>query len=153
MEALISLLRKKQMTIASVESLTAGMFASHLANVPHASSVLKGALVTYQTCCKTDILHVDNNTIDTYGVISVETAEAMARQGASMFQTDIVVSFSGNAGPDVMEDKPAGLVCMAIWIKGHCEVYEKQFCGSRNEVRNASCEFMKQELIKKIQLF
>lgn len=153
MEALVKLLRQKKMTIASIESLTAGMFASHIADIPHASSVLKGALVTYQTACKEDVLKVSKSIIDTYGVISVECAEAMAKCGAKMFQTDIVVSFSGNAGPDVMEDKPAGFVCMAIWIKGCCEVYEMQFSGERNEVRKASCEFIKEELMKKIQCF
>lgn len=150
MEKLIQLLRQKQLTIASVESITAGMFASSLAGVPNASAVLKGALVTYQTCIKEDVLHVDPKIVESYGVISKECVKAMAQQGQKMFHSDICVSFSGNAGPSVLDNKPVGMVHMALLIKDKLFHYEQIFNGDRNEIRKQSCEFMKKEIIMQL---
>lgn len=142
MQELVTLLKQRQYTIASIESLTAGLFSSKLAEVSGASAVLKGALVTYQTICKEKVLKIDKQCIDTYGVISKEVADQMALQGAKMFETDIVVSFSGNAGPDTMDNKVAGLVHMGLWYKGKLFSYEMIFKGSRNEVRMQAVDFM-----------
>lgn len=147
MDTLVAFLKEKEYTIASIESLTAGLFASSIAEVSGASQVLKGALVTYQTSCKEEVLHVDAKTIEKYGVISKEVAYAMAKKGKEMFQSDIVVSFTGNAGPEVMDEKPVGLVHMAIAYKENIYTYEHIFEGSRNEIRQKACQFMKNEIL------
>ena len=150
MQTLVKLLKKHQYTIASIESLTAGLFSSKLAEVSGASAVLKGALVTYQTIWKEKVLQVDKNCIDTYGVISKEVADQMAIKGAEMFQSDIVVSFSGNAGPDVMDHKPVGLVHMGLWYQGKLFSYEMIFKGTRNEIREQAVAFMCKQIINVI---
>ena len=148
MKELIARLIEKKYTIASIESVTAGLFAAKLAEVPGASAVLKGGLVTYQTSCKEDVLHVDKSLISTYGVISKEVADAMATQGKAMFKTDIVVSFSGNAGPDVMDEKPAGLIHMAIVYKDELHSYQNIFEGNRNDIREQACVYMAHCVLK-----
>ncbi|NBK99511.1 MAG: CinA family protein [Erysipelotrichia bacterium] len=147
MKELVAILRKKQYSIASIESLTAGLFSAKIAEVPHASAVLKGGLVTYMSACKVDVLHIEQTLIDQYGVISKEIAEAMARKGMELFHTDIVVSFTGNAGPDVMDKKAVGLVHMGINFKGSIHTYECHFKGDRNAIREQACEYMSRQLI------
>lgn len=148
MKELVEILKKKQYTIASIESLTAGLFTSKIAEVSGASAILKGGLVTYMTTCKRDVLHVDADLINEYGVISKQIAEAMVNKGMEMFETDIVVSFTGNAGPDVMDDKPVGLVHMAINFKNDIYTYEHIFKGNRNQIREQACEYISRQLLK-----
>lgn len=147
MKELVELLKEKQYTIASIESLTAGLFTSKIAEVSGASAILKGGLVTYMTSCKIDVLHIDENLVETYGVISEQIAQAMVEKGMEMFQSDIVVSFTGNAGPDVMDDKPVGLVHMGINFQGKIHTYEHIFAGNRNAIREQACEYMSRQLL------
>ncbi len=148
MKDLVALLIQKQYTIASVESLTAGLFASKIAQVPGASKVLYGGLITYQSECKQEVLHVDAKVIKKYGVISKEVADAMALQGQKMFACDVVVSFSGNAGPDAMDGKPVGLVHMAIVVKQQLYSFENVFAGDRETIRNEACLYMYEKLLE-----
>lgn len=148
MKELVEILKKKQYTIASIESLTAGLFTSKIAEVSGASAILKGGLITYMTSCKSDVLHIDAELINNYGVISKQIAEAMVIKGIDMFKTDIVVSFTGNAGPDVMDDKPVGLVHMAIHFQSEIYTYEHIFVGNRNDIREQACEYMCRQLLK-----
>lgn len=150
MKELVQLLKNKHMTISSIESLTGGMFASTLSEVAGASSVFKGSLVSYQTIIKEQVLGIDKTLIERYGVISKECAEAMAKAGKKMFQSDVVVSCTGNAGPDVMDDKPVGLVFMSVAIYGKIETYQKIFKGTRNEVRKNVCEYLQQKVLEQI---
>ena len=83
MKELVQILKEKGMTIGSCESLTAGLFTSRMAEVPGASAVLKGGIVTYQTPIKEMVAHVSHEIIQEYGVISAECAEAMAVSGAA----------------------------------------------------------------------
>lgn len=107
---LIELCKEKHVTVSSCESLTAGLFTSTLASIPGASAVLKGGFVTYFTEMKQVMAHVEKVLIDTFGVVSGECAKQMAQNTREITQSDYCVSFTGNAGPDAMEDKPAGCV-------------------------------------------
>lgn len=147
MKELVEILIEKQYSIASIESLTAGLFTSKVAEVSGASTVLKGGLVTYMTSCKVDVLHIEQSLIDKYGVISEQIAKAMVLKGKELFQCDIVVSFSGNAGPMVMDNKPVGLVHMAILWEDKVSSFEQIFKGTRNEIREQACTYMKVQLI------
>lgn len=142
MEELVALLKEKQLTISSCESLTAGLFSASIASVPGASCVLMGGLVTYQNDIKKRVAHVDGNIINTFGVISRECVIEMATHTKELFQSDICVSFSGNAGPGRMEDKPAGLVYCAIAYENTVETYECRIQKQRNEVRQEVVNFM-----------
>ena len=133
---LIRLCKENKITISSCESLTAGLFCSTLASVPGASAVLKGGLVTYFTEMKQVLAHVESDLIQKYGVVSKECALQMAQNAREITNATYCVSFTGNAGPDIMEDKPAGCVYCAIASQQNVYVFHFQYEGlNRNDVR------------------
>ena len=149
---LVSLCTKNHLTISSCESLTAGLFTSTIASIPGASAMLKGGLVTYFTSMKSVLAHVDVDLIQKYGVISEECAYAMALNTRKITDVDYCISFTGNAGPDACEEKPAGRVYCAIASKKAVHVYGFQCTGlSRNDVREHVVVQMIDILIQTIQ--
>lgn len=149
---LVSLCTKNHLTISSCESLTAGLFTSTIASIPGASAMLKGGLVTYFTPMKSVLAHVDLDLIQKHGVISEECAYAMAKNTREIMDVDYCISFTGNAGPDTWEEKPAGRVYCAIASKKSVHVYGFQCTGlSRNEVREHVVMQMIDILIQIIQ--
>lgn len=96
MKALIERLKKDRLTIGSCESLTAGLFASTIAEVSGASAVLKGGIVTYWTECKVNVVHVREEIVEKYGVVSAPCAKEMAEKARLLLDVDLCVSFSGN---------------------------------------------------------
>ena len=135
MEKLIDLLRKKQLTICTCESFTGGLFAVNLTNIPGASEVFKGGIIAYVNESKISLVDIEPQTIATYGAISNETVEAMAKNTCLKFNCDICVSFSGNAGPAIQEGKNAGETFMCIAFHDNIRVYHDQFHGDRSDVR------------------
>ena len=148
MKALIERLKKDRLTIGSCESLTAGLFASTIAEVSGASAVLKGGIVTYWTECKVNVVHVREEIVKKYGVVSAPCAKEMAEKARLLLDVDLCVSFSGNAGPDTMEGKPAGLVYCAIADRHRCEVYEFHLTMERNALRKKLVEEMGKQVIR-----
>lgn len=145
---LVQLASKKDKTIGSCESLTAGLFTSTIASVSGASAVLKGGLVTYFSEMKVKLAHVDKEIVDKYGVISKECAEQMAVRTRNQMNVDYCVSFTGNAGPSSIEEKPAGRVYCCIATRYKTYDYEFQIDNkSRNEVRSIVVETMMEEII------
>lgn len=151
MKKLVHFLKERGLTIGSCESLTAGLFVSSMAEISGASAVLKGGLITYQTICKETLAHVPHALIETYGVISAPCVEAMARGAQSIIDCDICVSFSGNAGPDLMEGKPVGYVYCGLAIKEELKSYACQFEGTRNEIRRQCIDFMCLKIMEEVK--
>lgn len=132
---LVARLLEKHYTIASCESLTGGLFASTLAEIPGVSGTLKGGVVTYWSEIKEKIAGVSAETISRYGVVSAETAYEMAAGIKKLFDTEVAVSFTGNAGPDTLEGKPAGLVFSCIIINDRIYPFCDQIDLPRNKLR------------------
>ena len=96
-------------TVSTAESLTAGMIASTIADIPGASAVLRGGAVTYCDEIKHRVLGVEQETLDRYTAVSYQTAREMAAGSLELYQSDIAVSATGYAGPGGgTEDDPAG---------------------------------------------
>ena len=148
MKALIERLKRDGLTIGSCESLTAGLFASTIAEVSGASAVLKGGIITYWTECKVNVVHVSEEVVRQYGVVSAQCAREMAEKARVLLDVDVCVSFTGNAGPDTMEGKPAGLVYCAIADHTHTMVYEFQLAQKRNALRKELVEEMGRQVIR-----
>lgn len=150
---LVSYLKANHLTIGSCESFTAGLFSATLASIPGASSILKGALVTYATPLKISLANVDEALIQQYGVMSEQCAKAMAEGARNVLQCDICVAFSGNAGPDAWEDKPAGYVCFGYADQYGSESFAKMIHLERNELRQEAvammCRYLYDKLTKK----
>ena len=86
-------------TVSTAESLTAGMIASTIADIPGASAVLRGGAVTYCDEIKHRVLGVEQETLDRFSAVSHQTAREMAAGSLELYQSDIAVSATGYAGP------------------------------------------------------
>lgn len=124
---------KMRKTIGSVESFTGGLFASEITNVPGSSAYYRGSLITYSSEIKNHVLRIDVS----HGVISKETALEMTKAGRRLLDVDYCVSFTGNAGPTAMDNKPVGLVYVAI----NDDVYELQLKGTRKQIKKQAVDF------------
>lgn len=152
MNELAQLLISHNITISSVESFTVGNFASMLGSVPGISKVYKGSLVTYQSETKERLLSIDHDIIAKYGVVSKEIASLMCVNGKAILNSDVCVSFTGNAGPDAMENKPVGEVYIGINFKDDISVYKLNLKGSRSEIVKQAMDFAVRKLIAKFQV-
>ena len=136
------------LTLGSVESFTGGLFASEITSISGASKFYKGGFVTYATEEKNKLLSIPMEIINQYGVISKEVAYHMANHARQLLNVDCCVSFTGNAGPDAMEDKPVGEVHIGVAWKSSVQVYSLILKGDRNEIRRQAVEFA----LEKVQL-
>ena len=135
-EEVVSLLKKYQYTITTAESCTGGLVAATLINVSGVSSYLKEAYITYSDEAKEKLLGVKKEIIDTFTVVSAQTAEAMATGGAKAAGADICVSVTGIAGPDGgTKEQPVGLVYIGCACKESVKTKRFVFEGDRQSVR------------------
>jgi nicotinamide-nucleotide amidase len=108
-----ALFAEKRQTLASMESCTGGLFASTLTDVSGAADYFRGGFVTYWTDMKVEC-GVDPGVITEYGVISPETAGAMARAARQRLGTDYGVGITGVAGPEPADGVAPGTVHIAV---------------------------------------
>ena len=140
-EQLVQLLREKNMTITTVESLTGGLIAATIVDVAGASDVLKEAYITYCDAAKHKLAGVSEDTLKKYTAVSSQTAKEMAEGGMHAADSDVAVSATGLAGPDGgTPECPVGTVFIACCVRGKTEVRELHLSGSRKEIRLASVE-------------
>jgi nicotinamide-nucleotide amidase len=112
--ALLELCRARGLKIATAESCTGGLVAGALTDIAGSSDVVDRGFVTYSNEAKQQMLGVPAGTIEKYGAVSRETAEAMARGALGKAAADIVVAITGIAGPGGgSPGKPVGLVHFA----------------------------------------
>ena len=136
---LVKQLTRRGLTFSAAESCTGGMIASAVVDVPGASSVFMGGVVAYDNMVKHELLNVPAATLEHFGAVSPETAEAMARGVAAKLHTDCSVATTGIAGPGGGTDaKPVGLVYVAAYLNGRCEVREFRLRGERAAIRQRS---------------
>lgn len=133
---IVDALKTRGWTLGSIESFTGGLFASEVTSVPGASSVFKGSVVTYATEEKINILKIPEATVKQFGVVSKEVACAMANNGRQLLNVDFCISFTGNAGPSAMENKPVGEIYIGLSVGSLARVYAYNLKGSRDEIRN-----------------
>ena len=147
---LVDLLKNKNMTIASAESCTGGLFAASIVDVPDASKVLNASVVTYSNEAKTKYANVSPDLIEKYGAVSEEVAMAMAEGIAKETDANVGVSFSGIAGPTGgTAEKPVGTVCIGLYVEGarECETLHLNENWSRTEIREASVKLMAEKVV------
>ena len=138
----IELLKEKNISIGAVESFTGGLFSSTLTSVSGVSQIFKGSIVSYSSLIKEKVVGVSHETIEKETVVSKEVAEEMAFNGSKILDTDITVSFTGNAGPTVCEgDKPVWLIYISIYFEKNFYTYEKRLNLDRNAIREAAVDF------------
>jgi PncC family amidohydrolase len=136
-KGLLQKLKSLSLKLALVESCTAGLVSNLLADIPGASSVLWGSFVCYTAQAKISMLGIDGELLKKYGLVSCETARAMAEGALEKSGAGLAASVTGLAGPDGDDSTvPVGTVWIAVAMRGK-ETFAKKFLfsGTRNEVR------------------
>lgn len=134
------LLKKKHKTITAAESLTAGLFQSSIADFSGSSSVFNGGFVTYSIEEKSKMLQIPLEKLQEQGVVSHFTAEKMAEQSRKLTDTDFGIGLTGVAGPDSLEDHPAGTVFIGIATREKVHSIRVLIGGRRrSDVRHIAC--------------
>jgi len=130
-------------TIAAAESLTGGLVAASLVDVPGASAHLRGAVVAYATDLKHSILGVDARLLADHGPVHPEVARQMAegirtitaRDGV---RTDVGVATTGIAGPESPDGQRVGTVHLGVSTPTGTQVVSLVLAGDRDAVRRES---------------
>lgn len=155
-KSVIKLLKKYDLKVTTAESCTGGLLAGRLINVPGASDVFKEGFITYSNKAKRKYLDVDKNTLKKYTAVSEETAKEMAIGGAFAADRDVCVAVTGLAGPDGgTEEKPVGLVYIAVYAKDSVQVKEYHLKGTREEIRQRAVlealDLLRRSILKNYQ--
>ncbi len=110
-----ALLTERKLTISVAESLTGGLLADRITNVPGSSAYFERGVVTYSNRSKTELLGVPEEILKEHGAVSQEVAVLMAEGVRKASGTDIGVSTTGIAGPAGGTDKkPVGTIFIAV---------------------------------------
>ncbi len=131
--ATLALLRGRGLTLALAESVTGGLVAGRLTGVPGASDVLRGAVVSYASEVKFDLLGVPQGP-----VVSEDAAAAMATGIRRVLGADVGLALTGVAGPAEQDGMPVGTLCIGI-DDGHTVVTRTfRLPGQREQMRQMS---------------
>ncbi|MFY9779082.1 MAG: competence/damage-inducible protein A [Candidatus Baltobacteraceae bacterium] len=134
--AVVHALSERGLTVATAESLSGGGVADALVRVPGASATFRGGIVAYADDVKRDLLGVDAELLRAHGAVSEEVARAMARGVRERLRVDLALATTGIAGPSgATENKPVGLVYLALASPEGVEVRRVTFPGTRDDVR------------------
>ncbi len=132
------LFTKKKLTLSAAESCTGGLISHSITSIAGASSFFIAGAVAYSGDIKRSILNVPPDVIAQYGVVSEETARAMAEGMLLISGSDVSVSTTGNLGPDVLEGKEKGLVYVAAARRGRTLSKALRLKGGREENKEAA---------------
>ena len=109
------LLTRNALKLATVESCTGGLISSRMTDVSGSSVYIHQNLVTYANEAKVQMLGVDRNTIEKYGVVSEQVALEMVKGMLQKYNCSVAMSTTGIAGPlGATEEKPVGLIYIGI---------------------------------------
>jgi nicotinamide-nucleotide amidase len=136
----IQLLTQAGTTVATAESLTGGLVAAALTDIPGSSNAFRGCVVAYATELKAQLLGVDVGMLKRYGPVYAPVAAAMAEGVRNRLGATIGVSTTGVAGPGPADGHPAGTVHVAVSLAGDTVVRTMALQGNRDEVRRLTVE-------------
>ena len=129
----LQLLRERGLSMGLAESVTGGLVAGRLTNVPGASDVFRGSIVSYASAVKFDLLGVPSGP-----VVTEAAAAAMARGVQRVLQCDVGLALTGVAGPDEQDGMPVGTLCVGIAIGAEVHARTLRMPGKREQMRQMS---------------
>lgn len=140
-EVVSALLLERGLTLSAAESCTGGLIAKRMTDLPGASRVFRGGVVSYTNGVKAGVLGVPETLLEEYGAVSEPVARAMAEGCRRICGSDLAVSVTGVAGPDMDErGNEVGTVYIAL-ASGEGTVCQRLSCGKgrgRDRVRTAA---------------
>jgi nicotinamide-nucleotide amidase len=128
--AVASRLVARGLSLGVAESVTGGLISSRLVDVVGASTWFRGAIVSYATSVKHDLLQVPEGP-----VVSAETARAMADGARRVLGSDVGLSITGVAGPEPQDGVAVGTVFVGIALRDAVEHVALHLPGDRPRVR------------------
>ncbi len=142
------LLQMRSMTLAVAESCTGGLLAERITSLGGSSRYFIGGAVVYSNELKTQFANVPKALIDQHGAVSREVAAAMAEGIRKRCLSSYGVGITGVAGPSGgSEQKPVGLVYIALAGEEGTQVVERNFPGDRKRIR----QFATQQALEMIR--
>ncbi len=140
-DALGTLLKDADLTLAVAESCTGGWIATRITDRPGASEFFLGGVVAYSNAAKVGQLGVEPAVLEQVGAVSEEVALAMARGARERFGADAALAVTGIAGPGGgSEEKPVGTVWYAASVGEQQRAVCRRFPGDREAVRIRSAQ-------------
>lgn len=147
----IALLTERGLSLATAESCTGGLLGKLLTDVPGASAVYLGGVISYAYSIKESVLGVDPALLDQKGAVCPEVACQMAQGARERLCSDFAISTTGNAGPGADPLNPnVGEIYIGISSAEETKVYPLQLTGDREENRLESCRLALQLLWEKL---
>ena len=142
----LQMLRDRGLTLGLAESVTGGLVSGRLTNIAGASDVLRGAVVSYASEVKFDVLGVTNGP-----VVSPEAAIEMAVGAQRVLGADVGLSLTGVAGPAEQEGQRPGTLCIGVALpNGVTASSVVQLPGARDQMRQLSVisalDFLRRQL-------
>jgi nicotinamide-nucleotide amidase len=148
-----NLFNKKSWTLSVAESCTGGLLGDMITDLPGSSEYFLGGVIAYSNQVKSDLLKVPSEMIMESGAVSPEVALSMSLGIRDLLGSSVGVAITGIAGPDGgSQEKPVGLVYIAV-ITPHVDVVEKfVFNGSRREIKTWAVEAAIEKSIQAIEM-
>ena len=142
----LQMLRDRGLTLGLAESVTGGLVSGRLTNIAGASDVLRGAVVSYASEVKFDVLGVTKGP-----VVSPEAAVEMAVGAQRVLGADVALSLTGVAGPAEQEGQRPGTLCIGVALpNGVTASSVVQLPGARDQMRQLSVisalDFLRRQL-------
>lgn len=137
---ILVLLTESGQTVATAESLTGGLVAAALTDIPGSSAAFRGGVVAYATELKARVLGVDASMLNAHGPVYGPVAAAMAEGVRQRLGATVGVSTTGVAGPGDSDGCPAGTVHVAVSLADDTVVRTMALTGNRDEVRRLAVE-------------
>ena len=125
-------------TVATAESLTAGLVAAVLTTVPGSSAVVRGGLVVYATDLKASLAGVPAELLARYGAVHPDVARELALGARAACRADWGIGLTGVAGPDPQDGVAPGRVYLGLAGPAGHEVHSLLLSGDRHAVRAGS---------------
>ncbi|GAA3461922.1 CinA family protein [Saccharothrix longispora] len=137
-EDVVRALRERGETVATAESLTAGLVTATLTAVPGSSAVVRGGLVVYATDLKHALAGVSADLLAEHGAVHPEVARQLATGARERCGATWGLGLTGVAGPDPQDGVPAGTVHIGLSGPPGSFVRMLTLGGDRHEIRTAS---------------
>ncbi|MEV8436564.1 CinA family protein [Actinosynnema sp. NPDC051121] len=135
---LVRALRARGETVATAESLTAGLVTVELTSVPGSSAVVRGGLVVYATDLKHTLAGVDATLLAEHGAVHPEVARQLAEGARARCGATWGLGLTGVAGPDPQDGAAPGTVHIGLSGPSGSSVVSLTLGGDRDEVRKSS---------------
>jgi nicotinamide-nucleotide amidase len=140
LERLVVLLRERDATLATAESLTGGLIGAALTDIPGISEIYRGGVVVYATDLKATLAGVSADLLARYGPVHPDTAAAMATGVRTKLDATYGIATTGVAGPDPQDGVDPGTVYVACAGPSDVRVQALSLDGDRFAVRQESVE-------------